>query len=229
MVGRDKQQASPVSALYSLLKDYFFAIAVAAAIALGLRVYVVEAFRIPTDFMSPMLLPGDHIFVNKLAYGGLPGIKAPEPARGDVIVFSFPNDPTKDYIKRVVAIGGDTVEIRGSRVVLNGSTISQPADGLNNNDERFEEQLDTHSYLVQWKGANAEARKMTQVKVPQGQVFVLGDNRAKGQDSRAYGFLPIQNIKGKASLIWFSMGSSAPGGQGGSSGVRWSRLLTRVN
>src|SRR5262245_53795458 len=93
----ERYQASPLAVLSKLLKDYFFAIAGAAVVALLLRVYVVEAFRIPTDFMSPALLPGDHIFVNKLAYGKVFG---GAPQRGDILVFSFTNDPTKDYIKR---------------------------------------------------------------------------------------------------------------------------------
>ncbi|MBI3558102.1 MAG: signal peptidase I, partial [Deltaproteobacteria bacterium] len=104
----DRYQISPVTALYTLLKDYFLAIAGAAVFALLLRVYIVEAFRIPTDFMVPMLLPGDHILVNKLTYSGVFGMASSKPARGDVVIFTFPNDPTKDYIKRVVAVAGDT-------------------------------------------------------------------------------------------------------------------------
>ncbi|MBI3542311.1 MAG: signal peptidase I, partial [Deltaproteobacteria bacterium] len=202
-----------------LLKDYFFAIVGAAVVALLLRVYVVEAFRIPTDFMAPMLLPGDHIFVNKLAYGGIFSGTTRAPARGDVVIFSFPNFPQKDYIKRVVALEGDTVEIRDSRVVVGGKPISREMER-----DVYEEELAGHRFYVQWKTAAPESRNMPKVTVPPGNVFVLGDNRAKGQDSRGYGFLPLSSIKGRAALIWFSTGATSE-----ALGVRWSRLMTRVN
>lgn len=214
----EKHQATQITSVYGVFKDYFLAIAGAAIMALLLRVYVIEAFRIPTDFMAPMLLPGDHIFVDKLAYVTLPALKRKAPARGDVIIFSFPNDPSKDYIKRVIAVAGDTVELRDSRVLINGKVISRVLDST------FEEDLYGRRYIVQWKNASADSRKMTAVKVPDDQVFVLGDNRAKGQDSRSYGFLPTQNIKGRAWVIWFSLGS-----EGSKNKVRWSRLFARVN
>ena len=218
----DRYQISPVTALYALLKDYFLAIFGAAVFALILRVYVVEAFRIPTDFMVPTLLPGDHILVSKLAYGGVFGLQPSKPARGDVIIFTFPNDPTKDYIKRVLAVEGDTVEIKNSLVLLNGKAVSRVMEP-----NLYEEDLGDKHYYVQWKGAAPEARAMSHVKVPEGQVFVLGDNRAKGQDSRSFGFLPLSNIKGKASRIFFSVGTTP--GTGGAINVRWSRLFTKVN
>lgn len=219
---------APPPSLGRLVRDYLFAIGAAAVIAILLRVFVVEAFRIPTDFMAPMLLPGDHIFVNKLAYKGPFG--ADKPARGDVIVFAFSNDPTKDYIKRVVGIGGDRVEMKKGVVILNGNPVSRLMET-----DVFEETLDGRHYYVEWRGAPPEARDMTGVVVPQGQVFVLGDNRAKGQDSRSYGFLPVDSIKGRASWIWLSLapkgGADRPGGSpppAGLFGVRWSRILTKV-
>ncbi len=217
----DRYQVSPVTALYTLLKDYFLAIVGAAVFALLLRVYIVEAFRIPTDFMVPMLLPGDHILVSKLAYGGVFGIAPSKPARGDVVVFTFPSDLTKDYIKRVLATAGDTVEIKNNVVSLNGKPISHGMEA-----DVYEEVLDGKHYYVQWKGAAGEARTMSQVKVPEGQVFVLGDNRAKGQDSRSFGFLPLSDIKGRASRIFFSVGAST---EHSAINVRWSRLFTKVN
>lgn len=201
--------------LSKLLKDYFFAIAGAALFAILLRVFVIEAFRIPTDFMAPVLVPGDLIFVNKLDR---------VPHRGDVVVFSFPNDPTKDYIKRVIGIEGDSVEIRGGQVYLNGKPVSKPVDARS--PDVFEEELDGHRYSVGWSGAARESRELIPVKVPPGQIFVLGDNRAKGQDSRGWGFLQSAAIKGKASLIWFSRGL-LPDGK--TLGVRWPRVMKRVD
>lgn len=228
-----KDSVSPISVMISLLKDYFFAIVGAAVVALILRVNVVEAFRIPSDFMAPTLLPGDHIFLNKLAYGGHFGMKLRMPVRGDVVVFGFPNDLTKDYIKRVVAIEGDTAEIKQGQVYINGKSISRQLS-----DDVFEEELEGHKYQAQWKGSPLENRKMMPLTVPSGQVFVLGDNRARGQDSRSWGFLQLSYLQGRASVIWFSTETAnsstlpeitsakeAPG----LFGVRWSRVITRVN
>jgi signal peptidase I len=192
MPGRAKQY------LKGVLGGYALAIGGAATVALLLRVFVVEAFRIPTDFMTPTLLPGDHIFVNKLAYGRRFWSTSSQPKRGDVVIFSFPNDAAKDYIKRVVAIEGDKVEIRDGVVYLNGK-----------------KELESAKYHVRWEGATQDARNMMPVTVPSGHVFVLGDNRAKGQDSRTWGFLPAAQIKGRAALVWFS--------------PNWSRLMTWVN
>lgn len=215
MTDRERETSSPLSTIQALLKNYFFAIIGAAVVALLLRVFVMEAFRIPTDLMAPMLLPGDHIFVNKLAYKEILGLGDSAPARGDVVVFSMPNDPTKDYIKRVVALAGDKIEIRDSQVVVNGQVVSRDLGS-----DVFEESADGKTYQVQWTGAPPETRKMFEVTVPEGHVFVLGDHRAKGQDSRAWGFLPASALEGRASLIWFSMGKP--------DGVRWSRIFTRV-
>lgn len=222
----DKYAGSPLSVLSKLLKDYFVAIATAATVALLLRVYVIEAFRIPTDFMAPMLLPGDLIFVDKLAYVKRPFAEnPPRPDRGDVVIFSFPNDPARDYIKRVIAVEGDTIEIKASQVYLNGKSISRQVAP-----DRFEEVLGERTYQVQWMGTAEDARQMVSVKVPPGSVFVLGDNRAKGQDSRVWGFLQLSSLKGKASFIWFSTGPEEQGKDKSSSAirVRWSRVMTRV-
>jgi signal peptidase I len=210
---REARRKAAAGAVAKLVKDYFLAIGGAALVAIGLRVFVVEAFRIPGDFMAPTLLPGDHIFVNKVAYGPLAG--GTKPVRGDVIVFTLPNDPTKDYIKRVIGVAGDTVEIRNGEVVLNGRVMDRALDspGL------FEESLGERRVRVLWQGVPAESRHMTRVTVPPDQLFVLGDNRAKGQDSRSYGFLPVSGVKGRASWIWLSLKAG---------GVRWSRMFTRV-
>src|SRR5262249_2121624 len=116
-------------------------------------------------------------------------------------------------------VEGDTVEIRDNKIILSGKTISREIAP-----EAYEEELDGRRYNVQWNGATPDSRKMPVVTVPPGNVFVLGDNRAKGQDRRGYGFLPLSSIKGRAAWIWFSTGATSE-----ALGVRWSRLLTRVN
>ena len=223
MVTHDRHQASPLKVIQKILKDYFFAVVIAAAIALALRVYVIEAFRIPSDFMAPGLLAGDHIFVNKVAYVPFFGEKSP--ARGDIVIFSLINDPTKDYIKRVIAVAGDTIEIRGGHIVLNSKQVGYPVAGLPDLDQ---EEIGNHKYEALWKGISHDSRKLMPLTVPVGEMFVLGDNRSKGQDSRIWGFLSTTLVKGKASLVWFSSASVA-GESKGILGIRWSRVLKVVN
>lgn len=210
-----KKKAAP---LQTLLRHYLIAIVGAAVLALALRIYVLEAYRISNDFMSPTLLPGDHIFVNKMAYGKKLtqelGLAPRIPTRGDVVILNFPTDPKKDYIKRIIALPGDAVEIRAAVIILNGKAIGSVAEH-----DDLREHLDNHDYLSRWTGTPTESRNMAPVKVPAGHIFVLGDNRSRGQDSRVWGFVPLDAIKGKAVLIWLSLGN----------GIRWHRFLTRVN
>lgn len=203
----DRYKATPLQILYALLKDYFFAIIGAAVIAFILRIFVIEAYRIPTDYMAPTLIPGDHIFVKKIFIGDL--------KPGDVVVLGFPNDPTKEYIKRVIAVGGESVEIKDGEVWVNGKDISKPLGS-----DVFEENVGKRHYQVTWDGAPSESRKMSLLTVPQGQFFALGDNRAKGQDSRSWGFISNAFVKGKASFIWFSKDKSE---------THWSRFFQAVH
>jgi signal peptidase I len=201
--------------LKKLLKNYVVAILISGFLAFFIRVFIVEAFKIPFDFMSPALLPGDHIFLNKTAYSSLFSKKNSVPSRSDVVVFNFISDPTKDYLKRVIGLPGDKVEIKDGHLILNGkdSTVLEP-------DGSYTDQLENQKIKVYWDGVPLEQRKMVEVLVPEGQIFVLGDNRAKGQDSRAWGFLPLSSLKGKATLIWFSIESGKK--------IRWSRIFKKV-
>jgi signal peptidase I len=219
-------RTSPIETLYSLLKGYFFAIVGAATVAFMLRVYVLEAFRIPTDFMSPALVSGDHIFVYKLAYKTKLKFLSPKPERGDVVVLSFPNDPTKDFIKRIIAIPGDIVEIRNGAVIINGNSIGTAIErpGVAQGDV-FVEHAGDHRYEALWNNSSADARKMIPITVPDKHVFVLGDNRAKGQDSRTWGFIPIDYLQGKAFLIWFSANFEE---EKSSPGIRWDRVFKGI-
>ncbi len=193
-----KKTWPPLEALKTLFKNYVFVITASAILALLLRHFVLEAFFIPSEYMSPTLKAGDHIFVYKLAYKFS---KNHMPANGDVIIFTFPNEPKKEYIKRVVGVAGDKIEIARGKVLLNGKEISE-SNASSPHD--FTEKLLTHTYNVTWNNSEPEARKMIAVNVPENHVFVLGDNRAMGHDSRVWGFLPVEYIKGKALWIWFS-------------------------
>jgi signal peptidase I len=183
-----------------------------------LRLFVVEAFRIPAGSMIPTLLVGDHIFVSKTGY---------TPRRGDVVVFAYPEDETKDFIKRIVALGGDTIEVRDNQIHLNGKPIPrrrlpgactyEEADEESGQVEQrpcvaYEERLDENRFTVIQDADPVALPPPPMVKVPAGHVFVMGDNRDNSHDSRFWGGVPVANIKGKASVIWWSSG---PGGTRG--------------
>ena len=169
----------------SVIREYAEAIAIAVVLALFIRTFVIQAFKIPSGSMKPTLLIGDHILVNKFIYG----IKIPftektlvslgQPKRGDVIVFKYPLDTKKDYIKRVIALPIDTVEIKTGRVYINGSLLDEP-------------------YIK-----NPPAYTFQQLDIKDGEYFVLGDNRNNSNDSHNGWTVPRENIVGKAWIsIW---------------------------
>ena len=175
----------------STLREYAEAAAIAILLALFIRAFVVQAFKIPSGSMEPTLLVGDHILVNKFLYG----IKIPylqttvipisEPERGDIIVFIYPEDKSKDFIKRVIGTPGDQIQIQGRQTFING----QPFD-------------DKYGYYDE-KAGNP-SRSFGQVMVPKDHYFVMGDNRDHSLDSRFWGFVPSRAIKGKAFIIYWS-------------------------
>jgi signal peptidase I len=180
----------------SIVREWAEAIIVALLLALFIRTFFVQAFKIPSGSMLPTLQIGDHLLVNKLLYG----IRVPivgkryfdffAPERGDIIVFVFPEDPAKDFIKRVVGIPGDVREIREKKLFRNGQMVD---DG----DEPYAQYLDQSQNKVPRDNWGPET-------VPAGNVFVLGDNRDRSYDSRFWGFVPFENIKGKAVVIYWS-------------------------
>jgi signal peptidase I len=211
----------------STLREYAESIAVAVLIALFLRAFVVEAFKIPSGSMIPTLEVGDHIFVNKFIYGiRIPftnikiGTGYRKPRRGEVIVFVYPVEPDKDFIKRIVAVEGDTVEVRDNILFVNDRPIQRmKAEGDCNYWEyieledrweeracdRYVENMDGQEYSTIYdKGA--APRSSGPRTVPKDSVFVMGDNRLNSHDSRAWGFVPLVNIKGKAMVVWWSAG-----------------------
>jgi signal peptidase I len=192
--------------------------AVPVGSALALRRFVLEAFLIPAGSMIPALEIGDHIFVNKMAT---------RPGRGDIVVFRFPLDPEVSYIKRVVGLPGDTVELRGEVLLVNGeeatTEVTTPCPARQDVDTYGrctlrEEKLDGQRYAVML-GAGRPAG-YGPIKVPADGYFVLGDNRDNSNDSRVWGFVPEANIQGRALFVWWS---SAPGGN-----VRFDRFLKAV-
>jgi signal peptidase I len=189
-------------------------------IVLIIRSFLAEPFRIPSSSMMPTLLIGDFILVNKFAYGlKLPVldykfIPVGEPARGDVAVFRYPRDKSQDYIKRVVGLPGDEIAYRGKKLFVNGEEVAVEADGRyigtgrgrdHTGAEVRREQLGEVEHQILLKsqlffgGAPEGAWQ-----VPEGHYFVMGDNRDNSEDSRVWGFVPEQNLVGRAFLIWMN-------------------------
>ena len=167
--------------------------------------FVLKAYRIPSGAMIPTLLIGDHVYVDKLGYR-----IGTEPKRGDVIVFKFPEDETKDFVKRIIGLPGDTVEIRNKQVILNGI----PFD-----DHNYTQRLDPGVL-----DASLNPRdNFGPITIPDGSYSVLGDNRDQSLDSRFWGYIPASKIRGKATVIYWSWS-----GQGNvSEWVRWERIGQR--
>lgn len=176
----------------SVVREWIESIVIAFILAMIIRAFLVQAFKIPTGSMRPTLLEGDVILVNKFLYGAkipftqfrLPTVRKPK--RGDVIVFIYPENPKKDFIKRLIAFPGETVEIKNGTIYINDKPLLEPMFSLR--------------YYYN-RGQFAEERQ--KIIVPEDDYFVLGDNSASSQDSRYWGFLPHKNILGKAILIYW--------------------------
>ena len=223
--------------------------------ALVLRTFLIEPFKIPTRSMVPTLLEGDQLFVTKLSYGiRLPFIDKyvvhfSQPQRGDVVVFAFPNESAaeylsrtnsgclpiesladeKDYIKRIIGIEGDTIEVIDQVVYVNGEPVAQqPFYERTVSDYRFlsdrlvehwnRETLENASFTTITHGIPSS--HFGPIKVEPGHVFAMGDNRDNSADSRCWGQVPVDNIKGRAQIIWWSSGSLTP---------RWHRMFTWIH
>lgn len=191
------------------LRENIEAILVAVLLALFIRAFVVQAFKIPSGSMKETLQIGDHILVNKFIYG----IKIPfsqttlipvkEPKRGDIVVFKFPEDPSKDFIKRVIGVAGDMVEIRDKKVYLNGDPLNHDY-GIHNDPHIIPAGIQPRDHFGP-------------VTVPPNSIFVMGDNRDHSYDSRFWGFVDLKALKGKAFIIYWSWDSDR-------FGARWNRI-----
>lgn len=238
------------------IREYVEALATALIIAVVIRSFIVEPFKIPSSSMVPTLLIGDHIFVNKFIYGLRPPFTKKHffqyrlPERGEVIVFTYPDDESKDFIKRVVGVPGDKVKIRDADIFINGEKadrepiiVAPSADDkralLVQNDawkkklpfvpnwqriDFFKEKLGEAEHLVQFERdilyrpqGHFVLAEGGEVTVPEDMLFVMGDNRDNSSDGREWGFVPMENIKGKAMFVWLSIDSDF-------GWVRWKRF-----
>ena len=195
------------------IKEYLEPIVIAVVIALFIRTFIIQAFKIPSSSMEPTLLVGDHLLVNKFIYG----IKIPltdiklfqlkRPKRGDIIVFIYPRDRSKDFIKRVIGTEGEKVEVIRNKIYINDKLI----------DDRwghYHEESNWMKYLQ-------PIEKFGPVLVPKHSLFVLGDNRDNSQDSRFWGFVNINAVRGEAFIIYFSWDRYAQSLLGK---IRWTRF-----
>lgn len=222
-------------------REYVESLLVALLIAFFIRSFGIEAFKIPSGSMIPTLMIGDHIFVNKFIYGlRIPFTKKKivhfmDPERGEAIVFMYPVDESKDFIKRVVGLPGDQIQLHGDQVLVNGTPLErkplriQPGQdphssllkvirdavasdigvaaisyfpGWDNYQYSHEVVGRTH-HLVQYDSYPSYEDR--EIVVPEGYLFVMGDNRDNSSDSRDWGFVPLENVKGKAMFVWLSI------------------------
>jgi len=183
----------------SVVREYFESIVIAVILALFVRTWAVQAFKIPTGSMENNLLIGDHLLVNKFVFApaAAPAERAVLPMReirrGDIVVFKYPDEPERDFIKRVIGLPGETLELRNKRVYINGKPLDEP----------YVHFLDPSHDAAEVTSFDVRER-YGPVRVPDGQYFVMGDNRDNSQDSRYWGFLPRGYIKGRALMIYWS-------------------------
>jgi len=207
-----------------------------------IKTFVFEAFQIASGSMTHTLLTGDFLFVNKALYGAqIPGTKARlpgfrQPARGDVIVFAYPRDPTQDYVKRVIGTPGDTVAMRHGHVLVNGNRLAEPYV------QRIDPDNDVTSPDFEWQRTFFLARsdddrrryhpqrdEWGPLVVPEGKYFVLGDNRDDSSDSRYWGFVDATAVKGRTLLVYFSYDRGTHDALPWLTDIRWSRLGSLIH
>ena len=195
------------------VQEFIEAIIIAILIAVVIRALVVQAYKIPSRSMVPTLLIGDHLLVNKFIYGiKIPVIRTTlvsvsNPERGDIIVFIYPNDRSKDYIKRVIGVAGDKIEIRNKNIFINGKPYK---DGFG-----------IYSDSVVYPAMVQPRDNFGPVVVPKNSLFVMGDNRDESADSRFWGFVNLQDVEGKALFIYWSWNSEE---ENLLKKVRWERI-----
>jgi signal peptidase I len=226
--------------LSSQWKDYLVTILISVLLALFVRSFIMTAYKVPTGSMQPTLKAGDFIFSYRMAYGfHLPwsqtswGARTPE--RGDIVVFSYALQPETTYVKRVVGLPGDRIQIIGGKLHINETPLVydlEAAQSLDNpNPEAFdiylERDLGTHRRVIFQK--RREDQNFGPLVVPPGEVFLLGDNRDASDDSRYWGTVPTGQIYGKVLFVWLSLNWQKPWGGDRYPSIRWDRVFSGVH
>jgi signal peptidase I len=241
--GAEPRRDQETSFKKSTLREYFESIVIAVILALFVRTFVVQAFKIPTGSMENNLLIGDHLLVNKFVFGPTESgaeralLPVGEIKRLDIVVFKYPQEPERDFIKRVIGLPGETVELREKKVYINGKPIDEPY-------VHFLEPLGQRSEAFEVTSSDVRER-YGPFTVPPNEYFVMGDNRDNSQDSRYWGSLRRDYIKGKALLIYWSYESGREDYEDESAGAtakglvsvfthffsrtRWDRMLRMIH
>jgi len=195
----------------SSLRENIEAVIIAIIIAMFIRTFIIQAFKIPSGSMLETLQIGDQILVNKFIYGvkipftnGKNLIPVKDPIKGDIVVFEYPEDPSKDFIKRVVATQGDTLEIINKKLFVNDKLVQGESYAVYKNKEII-------------PGSFSSRDNLKKIKIPENKLFVMGDNRDNSHDSRFWGFVDLKEVKGEAFIIYWSWNKSK-------FGVRWNRI-----
>ena len=231
-------------------------VVIAGAIAFTFRSFAFEPFNIPSGSMLPTLLVGDFLFVSKYSYGysrhSLPWslpiipdrILFTEPERGDIAVFRYPSDTSVDYIKRIIGLPGDTVQVKQGRLYINGEMMPRTADGVFEERDQYNRVGRLQRYVEELpggvehhileRGDNHPYDNTPLYKVPEDHFFAMGDNRDNSADSRAQrsvGFVPMVNLVGKAEVMFFSIDTDSDnfGIYGVPGGIRWERIFSRIS
>ena len=213
---------------------------IAILLALVVRAFLVDAYKIPSGSMENTLLVGDFLLVNKLAYGAevpftgkhLPAMRTPQ--RGEVIVFQYPVDPTKAYVKRLVGVSGDTISMRRGVLLVNGiARAEQYVDHSTPWDDRGTEEFDWQRPFLALSAPAARGYRPTRdtwgpLVVPAGHLFVLGDNRDNSSDSRYWGFVADSLLRGQPLFVYYSYQPDSTSALAWLTGIRWSRLGERI-
>jgi signal peptidase I len=234
---RVNQRVAPFGLLWQWIQTF----TIAVLVFLFVRAFFVEAFKIPSGSMERTLLPGDFLLVDKLAYGAsvpfttvrLPGYRTPQ--RGDIIVFEYPLDASKTYVKRLVGLPGDTLAMREGMLFRNGVALTEPYvvhsdPDLDPGNDQFRWQ---RPYLVRTAEAAGFGDHPTRnnwgpLVVPTGEYFALGDNRDNSEDSRYWGFVPQGNVRGRPLVVYYSYAPDSAEPAPWLSSVRWGRVGERV-
>lgn len=235
-------------------REYFDSLLVTVILALFGTTFILQAFKIPSSSMEDTLLIGDHLLVNKFVFGGEPGdgaglLSYRRVQRGDIVVFKYPEPPHQHFVKRIIGMPGDRLQIVKRQVIINGQALSEPykihRDSFARSDFRDyfppENSFLVHEMDSEWAAQVQQYRNGDELVIPPDKYFVMGDNRDRSSDSRYWGFVDRKNIVGRPLLIYWSFGSGSnrypPGGLGQQlaalwdtvvhffSRMRWGRLL----
>ncbi|MEK6775056.1 MAG: signal peptidase I [Bdellovibrionota bacterium] len=220
------------------LKSYFWTLSLAVIFAVVTRFVLITAYKVPTGSMQPTLQPGDFIFASKITYGILAlgsgwYVRWTQPQRNEVVVFTYPDQPDTKYVKRVIGMAGDEIKIENDELWINGKKVlyEEIVDQSENpNPESFtiRNEIGPHGSRKVIQIKSSKAKRFGPLMIPEGQVFLLGDNRDASDDSRNWGTVPTENVIAKVQMVWLSLDWQKKWAQNRLPQVRWSRIFSRI-